>query len=851
MSDSGDGSVVLPAELKVGKFAEARVSEIVELRKEIAVARQGQLPSQQVPRHLRRRAVSHNPNRLPRRLRRAHVAIREKSEGKDAAGKKPKRPSRRYRRRPSNLLEEYNRRQRKGSAWLETHIWHAKRFHMADMWGYKVPHFPNDKCFRACHRAAANKCLMRDVSYEPCIQIEGPIDEIVSKLSAVAPGFAQGGQDDDVLGGKIEGKTFIYSARKHPQLIAVGEVSYLWRPQEPDKKAMGCLWIFCHPAYYEELKDEIVCEVFHCQAVPNNTQNAEEEQPPKKRRKKDVNAAKLATRNVPFNRAPKYHSETGTVTVTLLKDTINRFRLIGPESGAVLAASLRRTEVAVPKSECKEEKWWMQECSTESDKARLSAQWEALEGTVAAARPAEVRAGSVFAVTVRDPRAVLPKKRRAVKEKPRKPEVLDKILFDPELCKSPIWNSTVRDEVSLNKCPDAEINRKRSSNLVPGCELPLMSDEARVPVLLIQQSGGSSHDGFGSGWDLLVPAGWGTSFWVNLVYNGARVGGVREAAHLQLEVGRLKGIAQSPDSDAGMTAASESSAVMRRLHFSHPPDKRPNFVKLGTPCPFSMPWPALIEDYLREDVGLVQNKGKAAVSEMAKSFYVLRDRQLLEKWHHALIEGAEVKVEKEEKMALIPVKLEMVGKGNIKSYTMICIPKSKEDIQSETNIDEPAHNDEAEGERKTLRDKHKSEKSKMRAAWKRKKEQLQELMASARVRSEPVDEAAKENLVAEVRALKRKREEVNTAYVKGQEHLWLPGNLSRGLKNECSRSLIGFIVEGGYSYRSGKAVGLGFVPAVALEEFIETTNTLGCRRIVLTRQPDMVRYRSAMMTVVI
>ena len=35
MSDSGDGTVVLPAELKVGKFAEARVNEILELRKTI------------------------------------------------------------------------------------------------------------------------------------------------------------------------------------------------------------------------------------------------------------------------------------------------------------------------------------------------------------------------------------------------------------------------------------------------------------------------------------------------------------------------------------------------------------------------------------------------------------------------------------------------------------------------------------------------------------------------------------------------------------------------------------------------------------------------------------------------
>lgn len=40
---------------------------------------------------------------------------------------KPKRPSRRYRRRPQNLLSEYNRRQR-NHIWLETHIWHAKRY---------------------------------------------------------------------------------------------------------------------------------------------------------------------------------------------------------------------------------------------------------------------------------------------------------------------------------------------------------------------------------------------------------------------------------------------------------------------------------------------------------------------------------------------------------------------------------------------------------------------------------------------------------------------------------------------------------------------------------------------------
>ena len=56
---------------------------------------------------MRRRAVSHNPKRLPRRLRGAHISQRIKSGTQEAGG--IKRPSRRFRRRPSNLLAEYNR----------------------------------------------------------------------------------------------------------------------------------------------------------------------------------------------------------------------------------------------------------------------------------------------------------------------------------------------------------------------------------------------------------------------------------------------------------------------------------------------------------------------------------------------------------------------------------------------------------------------------------------------------------------------------------------------------------------------------------------------------------------------
>jgi len=82
------------------------------------------LAFQHVPKHMRRRAVSHNIKRLPKRLHGIHRSQVEKSSGRLV--KKPKRPSRKYRRRKSNLLEEYNRRQR-DYKWLETHMWHAKR----------------------------------------------------------------------------------------------------------------------------------------------------------------------------------------------------------------------------------------------------------------------------------------------------------------------------------------------------------------------------------------------------------------------------------------------------------------------------------------------------------------------------------------------------------------------------------------------------------------------------------------------------------------------------------------------------------------------------------------------------
>jgi hypothetical protein len=436
--------------------------------------------------------------------------------------------------------------------------------------------------------------------------------------------------------------------------------------------------------------------------------------------------------------------------------------------------------------------------------------------------------------------------------------------FDAQVCNGHLWNPLVRDEVSLTKRPDAEINKMRSVNLVPGSPLALADDEARVPVLLVRQPGDGDQE-FGAGWDLILPAGWGetrihncmsfavllygvaligTSFWINLVYQGARVGGAREARHLALEKAELSRVAEAPESLAGQKEAAEEAALLRKVHFSHPPDKRANFVKLGSPSPFSTPWRILIEDYLKEDVAF-NKKSSEDIKKLAASFFVLRDRQKLKLWKQALAdaEATTPTLGLDEKCALVPVRIEMVGKGNLSRNTMICVARTGDE---EAAPEEPIHEDSRDEERRKLKDSHKTLKAKMRSSWKEKKQELEEKVAEARMQSDMLDGKVKAELEAEVKRLKKEREEANEAFVRKTELLWVPEECLTG-KDSSSRTLIGWVTEGGYSYRAGKAVGLGFVTALALDEHLSS----GSGATVMTREADSVQYRLARMDIVI
>jgi ribonuclease P/MRP protein subunit POP1 len=72
---------------------------------------------------------------------------------------------RKHRRKPGKLLAIFNHRQEK-ARWLETHIWHAKRFKMEELWGTKIAAKNCDKSERAVYRYVGQAgCCIHDQSY--------------------------------------------------------------------------------------------------------------------------------------------------------------------------------------------------------------------------------------------------------------------------------------------------------------------------------------------------------------------------------------------------------------------------------------------------------------------------------------------------------------------------------------------------------------------------------------------------------------------------------------------------------------------------------------------------------------
>lgn len=224
--------------------------------------------------------------------------------------------------------------------------------------------------------------------------------------------------------------------------------------------------------------------------------------------------------------------------------------------------------------------------------------------------------------------------------------------------------------------------------------MPDLGDsESRVPLLLIHKPV-SALDNYGSGWDLIVPAGWAMPFHIAMVYRGARVCGLRELENSDFEMSVSNFPLMFPDTAAGRVEAENQREELDRKHKRKPPAKRVNLRKLGIRFPHCNPWTTLTCDWSSTADGV--------------STSVLRDVTRLRDIQHSLDTKRSLSPSTVESHTLIPIRLETLSRGCCESLSMVCVPSNDDVINLQNDPDfggpkEAVHSAPSDQEERTLR----------------------------------------------------------------------------------------------------------------------------------------------------
>ncbi|KAJ2487395.1 Ribonucleases P/MRP protein subunit pop1 [Coemansia sp. RSA 2050] len=553
----GHATLAKARALDVTGFVEARSFEINALQRSLESAKTlgNARAFQTLPRHLRRRAASHNVKRMPVRLREKAISEMKKSAqssktlGESGKLTNAKKSNRYKRRRTRSVRAEYELRQA-GKRWLETHIWHAKRMHMKEMAGVMVADSPNGRSHRAAYRAAMEKTFVQDVSFYRTIEVAGSAEDIIRLVGClVAPQELAIAAPCHVSGSRMASLT-LYRAGQYP-LAALGPATALWRP--PVEGELRSMWIRVHPC----IADPALSELANARSLLQGGQQ--------------------------------------TLTVDDISSDLVSFELLGNQSTQMLSSILSHT--ASPKS-----------CGS-----------SILQAIRTLPNPATLPENVVLALRIHDPRLRFPFKLpmgggQLMPEQLRQLE--DLLLRWPAGAASlsaagdsdgGIWDRATCASDVERRLSEHCINGRRRSQLIPGSKLdPDPSIDVTVPLLLIRtgpeallgsriiKTTEQLVDNMAHGWTLLAPKGWGMPLWMALSFAGARAQGLQERAHIAFEAGLSTFPANWPSTSAYDSWASSIAADEFNKWSRRPPGKRTNYLHMGIESPFSSPFHKLL-----------------------------------------------------------------------------------------------------------------------------------------------------------------------------------------------------------------------------------------------------------------
>ncbi|KAH8394480.1 hypothetical protein KR222_011376 [Zaprionus bogoriensis] len=851
------GRITLPTHVNTYHYAAGALREIKSLIAEAQLPASSKLIFQTLPKHMRRRAMSHHPKRLPRKYRAAHKSQMGKAGNQPVNGK---RPSRKYRRRPKNLLREYVRRQRK-HIWLDTHIWHAKRFHMIDRWGFRLPYASCDKTYRACYRASAEHCLLQDISFHSCVQLRGSLELLRAGFQRLtSPDCGLGIAAKTFASGRREGSVELFRDGQYP-LGALQRASFMWRPEEPaeqqQQSQQRTLWLWLHPAAAEATILQLI-QVFQLKSSKQQSLPLPDDS--KEQVDKKETPLRFWTHTKAFERIKSYSNADDSLEMQLLQGELNRFRLTGPRAQRVLAASLRAYR---PSSERPAVTHWLAEPEQLSGMSeQLEAQASYCEAALQLHSPSELLSNTIAGLNIVDPRLQRPRQRTKASRSTAKGVAVgsaDELLVSQPAClpRSALWQPELRERLGRQMVSTHEYEQLRQQHaIVPGEPCPFEEQLQPVPLLLVQRPGSQQAQykrlGYGSGWDVICPARYGMALWLTFTMWGARPGGLREFDSVAREAGAEHHLPDtvagklSPNSEAelllmlfksrpilpGLQQASLAAAERRTRYFRLPPNKRCNYRKLAVASPFLAPWPQLIRDW-RQD-------SESMSSATAEGFFVLRERALLQRLDECVRDrrGQAFPAQLPDN-CLIQIQLRLQARGHLKDNALICLPtradwkrrwrQLKRDERAPVHS-EPPQPDLNERLRKELRLGHKRQLKRLRARRVREKRRLQET-STRRVHIRPAGTAT---LVHE--------------QLDKMCRLWLPTDPAEtrdSVRRQCSREVCGYVSSAAFSFVEATSCGVGYITALSLRQLLQRDAGKAQPALCLVRDADSRDYRFA------
>ncbi|KAM0217340.1 hypothetical protein ACHAQI_002213 [Fusarium lateritium] len=574
-------------ELDLQAFVAAHEFEIRALEQSMATSKVvgSSRAFQKVPRGLRRRTASHNPKRVPRRLRKR--ACKEMAEDNtpvvEARRRKPRTTRARIRAetarklgilaarkrraslkkankdgdvnmegglavigrapRPKIRRNELNeppkpkakfRKRQLNKTWLPTHSWHAKRARMTDplhpLWRFAIPLTPNEKIYRPTHRAQGDRgAVVWEMSYMSTIGLYGNragLERVLKRIGVV---------QDSCWSDK--GRKWRLGSRSWTGILS--RETHGGQPNHDHRQIIGPCTIIWNP---EQSTEEV-------------------NQDPKKEQRQVFLRIHPSAFLELFNELLSLtKQETPRLYIEDLRFEIGSMDLTGPGSTEALLAVLH----TYPTKDKTKEK-----------------HAELFEGLAGLTNAAALPAGAVLSFSAQDPRLHYPPKRLQVSEdSDSQLQLLERIAAWPAeegLKPYAIFDRETRHQASL--LPSQKQVDRRKTKKTPGSSLKPTTADPPIPITLLTSRMGTGTQTQGT-WTLLAPWKCIQHIWYCLVHyplssgGNPRFAGLNEIRQVAFERGQLWFPGDYPGTRAGAEWELEERRKRKAAWEKRPKSKR-------------------------------------------------------------------------------------------------------------------------------------------------------------------------------------------------------------------------------------------------------------------------------------